>query len=66
MMQGSHIRGVKTLLVLFPIAAVIKQQQGAKKNFRIPGIMSQKKEDPKKRNTHDKVFATELKKIEKA
>jgi hypothetical protein len=31
MMQGAHIRGVKTLLVLFPITAVIKQQQGEKK-----------------------------------
>jgi 23S rRNA A1618 N6-methylase RlmF len=56
---------VKTLL-LFPIAAVVKQQQGAKQNFWIPAIMSRKKEDPKKRNTHDKVFATELKKIKKA
>jgi hypothetical protein len=33
MMQGAHIRGVKTLLLLFPIAAVVKQQQGAKQNF---------------------------------
>jgi len=25
--------GVKTLLLLFPIAAAVKQQQGAKQNF---------------------------------
>ncbi len=42
-----------------------KTTAGSKTKFLSSCNNESKQEDPKKRNTHDKVFATELKKIKK-